>query len=82
MDRGTRRDTVGYAAGIPHRLHRLLPALSDADVEPVVEIGDVQADLHYLLVERRGADERPTVTSVETDTGRYWRARSIINLEF
>ena len=45
--------------------------------DAVVEITDVQADLHYLLVEGRGADERPTVTSVETDRGRYWRARSL-----
>ena len=47
--------------------------------DAVVEITDVQADLHYLLVEGRGADERPTVTSVETDRGRYWRARSVTN---
>jgi esterase/lipase superfamily enzyme len=45
--------------------------------DAVVEIGDVQADLHYLLVERRGADERPTLTSVDIDNGRYWRARSV-----
>ena len=45
--------------------------------DAVVEIGDVQADLHYLLVERRGADERPTVTSVETKKGRYWRTQRL-----
>jgi esterase/lipase superfamily enzyme len=49
--------------------------------DAVVEIGAVQADLHYLLVERRGADERPTVTGVETDQGRYWRALPVIDLE-
>lgn len=45
--------------------------------DAVVEIGDVQADLYYLLVERRGADERPSLTSVDTDSGRYWRARAV-----
>ena len=42
--------------------------------DAIVEIGAVQADLHYLLVERRGASERPTLTPVDTDAGRYWRA--------
>lgn len=41
--------------------------------DAVVEIGDLQADLHYLLEERLGASERPTLTSVDTDRGRYWR---------
>ena len=45
--------------------------------DAVVEIGDVQADLYYLLVERRGADERPTLTGVDTERGRYWRARNV-----
>ena len=49
--------------------------------DAVVEIGDVQADLHYLLVEGRGADERPTLTGVDTDKGRYWRARSVTDLD-
>ena len=40
-----------------------------------VEIGDVQADLHYLIAERLGASERPTLEPVDTDLGRYWRAQ-------
>ena len=40
-----------------------------------VEIGDVQADLHYLIAEGLGASERPTLESVETEQGRYWRAQ-------
>jgi esterase/lipase superfamily enzyme len=47
--------------------------------DAIVEIGDVQADLYYLLVERRGANERPTLTGVDTDKGRYWRAREFSN---
>lgn len=49
--------------------------------DAVVEIGDVQADLHYLLVEGRGANERPTLTSVDTEKGRYWRSRSVTDLD-
>ncbi len=49
--------------------------------DAVVEIGDVQADLHYLIVEGRGADERPTLTAVDTDEGRYWRSRSVADLD-
>lgn len=45
--------------------------------DAVVEIGDLQADLHYLLEERLGANERPTLTSVDTDKGRYWRVQPI-----
>jgi esterase/lipase superfamily enzyme len=40
-----------------------------------VEIGDVQADLHYLIAEGRGAAERPTLEPVDTEQGRYWRAQ-------
>jgi esterase/lipase superfamily enzyme len=45
--------------------------------DAVVEIGDLQADLHYLLEERLGANERPTLTGVNTDRGRYWRVRPL-----
>lgn len=45
--------------------------------DAVVEIGDLQADLHYLLVDRLGANERPTLTSVDTDRGRYWRVQPL-----
>ena len=48
--------------------------------DAVVEIGDLQADLHYLLVDRLGADERPTLTSIDTDRGRYWRVRPVREL--
>lgn len=40
-----------------------------------VEIGDVQADLHYLLGEGLGAGERPTLDAVDSDRGRYWRVK-------
>lgn len=40
-----------------------------------VEIGDVQADLHYLIDRGLGAGERPTLKAVESDQGRYWRAQ-------
>jgi esterase/lipase superfamily enzyme len=40
-----------------------------------VEIGDVQADLHYLIGEGLGASERPTLEPVDTEQGRYWRAQ-------
>lgn len=40
-----------------------------------VEIGDVQADLHYLIEEGLGAAERPTLEPVDTEQGRYWRAQ-------
>ena len=43
--------------------------------DAIVEIGDLQADLHYLLEEGLGAGERPTLEAVDTDQGRYWRAR-------
>ncbi len=43
--------------------------------DAVVEIGDVQADLHYLLGEGLGAGERPTLEAVDTERGRYWRAQ-------
>ena len=43
--------------------------------DAVVEIGDVQADLHYLLEEGLGAGERPTLVAVDTEQGRYWRAQ-------
>jgi esterase/lipase superfamily enzyme len=48
--------------------------------DAVVEIGDLQADLHYLLVDHLGANERPTLTSVDTDRGRYWRVRPVREL--
>ena len=44
-----------------------------------VEIGDVQADLHYLIAEGRGAADRPTLEPVDTDQGRYWRAQPYTN---
>ena len=44
-----------------------------------VEIGDVQADLHYLIADGRGAAERPTLEPVDTDQGRYWRAQPYAN---
>ena len=40
-----------------------------------VEIGDVQADLHFLIAKGLGATERPTLVSVDTEQGRYWRAQ-------
>lgn len=43
--------------------------------DAIVEIGVVQADLHYLLEDRLGASERPTLEGVDTDRGRYWRAQ-------
>jgi esterase/lipase superfamily enzyme len=43
--------------------------------DAIVEIGDLQADLHYLLEDGLGAGERPTLEAVDTDQGRYWRAR-------
>jgi esterase/lipase superfamily enzyme len=44
-----------------------------------VEIGDVQADLHYLIEVGLGAAERPTLEPVDTDQGRYWRAQPYTN---
>jgi len=43
--------------------------------DAIVEIGNVQADLHYLLEGRLGASERPTLEAVDTEDGRYWRAQ-------
>jgi esterase/lipase superfamily enzyme len=43
--------------------------------DAIVEIGNVQADLHYLLEQRLGASERPTLEAVDTEQGRYWRAQ-------
>ena len=43
--------------------------------DAIVEIGNVQADLHYLLEDRLGASERPTLEAVDTEDGRYWRAQ-------
>jgi esterase/lipase superfamily enzyme len=43
--------------------------------DAIVEIGNVQADLHYLLEDRLGANERPTLEAVDTEDGRYWRAQ-------
>ena len=40
-----------------------------------VEIGDVQADLHYLIAEGLGANQRPTLEAVDLSNGRYWRAQ-------
>jgi len=40
-----------------------------------VEIGDVQADLHFLITEGLDANERPTLEAVDTEQGRYWRAQ-------
>lgn len=45
--------------------------------DAVLEAGDVQADLYYLLNRRLGASERPTVQTVDTDGGRYWRSRRL-----
>jgi esterase/lipase superfamily enzyme len=44
-----------------------------------VEIGDVQADLHYLIAGGLGATERPTLEPVDTEQGRYWRAQPYAN---
>jgi hypothetical protein len=35
MYRGAGRDSIRLAAGIPHRLDRVLPALADANIEVV-----------------------------------------------
>ncbi|MDX1509134.1 MAG: alpha/beta hydrolase [Woeseiaceae bacterium] len=43
--------------------------------DAIVEIGNVQADIHYLLEERLGASERPSLEAVDTEDGRYWRLR-------
>jgi esterase/lipase superfamily enzyme len=40
-----------------------------------VEIGDLQADLHYLIEEGLDANRRPTLEAVESENGRYWRAQ-------
>ena len=37
VHRGPRRDRIGLAAGILHRLDRVLPALADADIEAVID---------------------------------------------
>ena len=42
--------------------------------DAIIEIGNVQADLHYLLERGMGATERPNLEAVDTDRGRYWRA--------
>ena len=42
--------------------------------DAIVEIGNVQADLHYLLERRMGASERPNLEAIDTERGRYWRA--------
>jgi esterase/lipase superfamily enzyme len=44
-----------------------------------VEIGDLQADLHYLIEEGLGASQRPTLQAVESTSGRYWRAQPFPN---
>jgi len=36
----------------------------------------VMADLHYLLSERRGARDRPTLERIDTRAGSYWRVRA------
>ena len=33
-------------------------------------------DMYYLLKERRGPEERPTLDPVDTDYGRYWKLRN------
>lgn len=43
--------------------------------DAIVEIGNVQADLHYLLEDRLGASERPNLEAIDTDQGRYWRSQ-------
>ena len=43
--------------------------------DAIVEIGNVQADLHYLLEDRLGASERPNLEAIDTEQGRYWRSR-------
>lgn len=40
-----------------------------------LEIGDLQADLHYLLNQGLPATERPTLDTVTTEQGTYWRAQ-------
>lgn len=40
---------------------------------PHLHIAEVQDDLHFLINERKSADERPTLTPATTDQGRYWR---------
>lgn len=45
--------------------------------DALLEIGDVQADLHYLVNERLGAAERPTVIAIDTEAGRYWRTKPL-----
>ena len=37
------------------------------------ESPEVLKDLYYLLVQRRGADDRPTLEAVDTAKGRYWK---------
>jgi len=44
-----------------------------------VEIGDVQADLYYLIEKGLDANDRPTLKAVDTERGRYWRAQPYTN---
>ena len=44
-----------------------------------VEIGDLQADLHYLIEEGLGASQRPTLQAIESTSGRYWRVQPFPN---
>ena len=37
------------------------------------ESPEVLKDMYYLLVQRRGADDRPTLEAVDTAKGRYWK---------
>ena len=43
--------------------------------DAIIEIGNLQADLHYLLEDRLGAGERPNLEAVDAEQGRYWRAQ-------
>jgi esterase/lipase superfamily enzyme len=44
-----------------------------------VEIGDLQADLHFLIEEGLGASQRPTLQAIESASGHYWRAQPFPN---
>lgn len=80
-------ERVGNAkSGIP-----MWPGFETIDVTPVAtvlnghsahrDIAEIQADLYYLINERLGADERPTLIAVDTDRGRYWKASTTYLLE-
>ena len=71
---GDAKSEIFIAAGVETVVYSdVVTFLNSHDA--VVEIGDVQADLHYLLAERLDADDRPTLEAVDTEQGRYWRAQ-------